>query len=644
MNPTRDTGHGQSPLNEAVLLALAELDRAQRERAIEDAAETADPERLVALISNDDAIRRNAALEALGKGGRRSVPALLRALHDPDPEVVMFAASTLGRTRDRSAIPHLAGILKHDDINVCQAAIESLGELRAVSTLDALAELLKGHSWLRFAVVHTLGEIGDPRSIPTLIPLLKDEHLRDGAIVALGKIGGLEVIDALVHQLDASRSPADFTFCLEALGSALVRLADPRVLLPLPSWAALSKRATTTLAPRLREILQLAGNEAKSPEALGTKEAAIDLVRALRLEACYADMIAAATDRRLCEVLLFAAAEIGTSLQPYLTSALSHRDAEVRRFACRAVAAVSGESEAGAVASLLTDPDDAIRAAAIGVLGRLHRTESLPGIVERLADESSSVRRAALQALSHMDARLVTMALLRNRQVLAQRHLLALSIMRDNPHPLQRGFVETSLAHENEQIRRAAIAAFAAQGSDLVETLEPMLADKSADVRRSAITALSRCPSERTRQLLAGLLECDQEARIDVLRALGRVGDARVVPKVIAIFDSCTTEEQLQAIDVLEAIEPPGAEPFLARQLDHDDPRVRRHAIKALVRIGTTSALRRIVIALRDDNARVRMTVSKALASCPHPIARYTLDRLSVDPVDKVAAFARSQM
>jgi HEAT repeat protein len=163
-------------------------------------------------------------------------------------------------------------------------------------------------------------------------------------------------------------------------------------------------------------------------------------------------------------------------------------------------------------------------------------------------------------------------------------------------------------------------------------------------VRRSAITALSRCPSERTRQLLLGLLDRDEEAREDVIRALGRVGDARVVPRVIAIFDSCTTEEQVYAIDVLESVEPPGAEPFLARQLEHRDPRVRRHAVKALVRIGTTSALRRIVIALRDENPRVRMTVSKALASCPHPIARTSLDRLSVDPVESVAAFARSQL
>ncbi|HEY7374182.1 MAG TPA: HEAT repeat domain-containing protein [Polyangia bacterium] len=627
-----------------MLLALASVDRAQREREIDKAAETADPERLVALISVDDAIRRNAALEALTKGGRRSVPALVRALRDPDPEVVMFAASTLGKTRDRSAIPHLAAILKHADVNVCQAAVESLGELRAVSTLDTLVELLQGHTWLRFAVVHTLGEIADPRSIPTLLRLLGDEQLRDSAIAALGKIGGLEAIDALVRQLEASRSSADFRFCLEALGSALVQLADPAVLLRLPAWMALARQADAKVADRLKEILRLTGQDAQSPEALMTKEAAIDLVRCLRLESCYPAMIATASDRRLSEVLLFAAAEIGAALEPQLTAALSHDDGEIRRFACRGLAAVSGESSAKAVASLLTDEEDTIRAAAVGVLGRLHLTEALPGIVARLADDSKAVRRAVLQALARMDARLVTIALLRNPQVLAERHLDVLSIMRNNPHPLQRGFVETSLAHANEQIRGAAVAAFAAQGSDLVETLEPMLADRSAEVRRSAISALSRCPSERTRQLLLGLLDRDGEARAEVIRALGKVGDARVVPKVIAIFDSCTPEEQVYAIDVLETLEPPGAEPFLARQLDHQDPRVRRHAVKALVRIGTTSALRRIAIALRDDNPRVRMTVSKALASCPHPIARNSLERLSVDPVDSVAAFARSQL
>ena len=644
MDASRDVGLAQS-LNEAVLLALADLDRSQRERAIQKAAEDADPDRLVGLISTEDAVRRNGALEALGRGGRRSVPALVRALRDPDPEVVMFAASTLGKTRDPSAIPHLAEVLKHSDINVCQAAIESLGELRAVSVLGTLGELLRGDGWLRFAVVHTLGEIGDPSSVRTLIDLLGDEQLRDAAVAALGKIGGVDVISALVARLEASASPTDFTLYVEALGNALVQLPDSAVLLKLPFWQAFAGKANTTVAPRLIQMLRQKADEADSVDQLAKKEAAVELVRCLRLESCYPDLISAAADERLSEALLFAAADIGAMLEPHLTTALSREDSQVRKFACRALAAVSFESGAEAVTSLLTDSDETIRAAAVRVMARLHHTEGLPDMVGRLIDESSSVRAAATQALTRMDARLVTIVLLRNRQVLADQQLLVLSIMKANPHPLQRGYVETSLASPHELVRHAAVAAFAAQrGADVVESLAPMLGDSSVDVRRSVIAALGERPCERTRQLLLGLLERDRETRADVIQALGRIGDSRIVPKIIAIFDSCTQAERAHAIEVLAAIESPGVEPFLSRQLGHLDPSVRKHAVKALVRIGTASALRRLVIALRDKHPRVRMAVSKALASCPHPIARHALERLSLDPVEAVAAFARAQL
>jgi len=644
LDASQDIGLAQS-LNEAVLLALADLDRSQRQRAIQQAAEDADPDKLVGLISAEDAVRRNAALEALGRGGRRSVPALLRALNDPDPEVVMFAASTLGKTRDASAIPHLAAVLKHSDINVCQAAIESLGELRAVSMLGTLRELLRGDAWLRYAVVHTLGEIGDPSSVDTLIDLLGDEQLRDAAIGALGKIGGLDVIGALVARLEASETPADFTLCVEALGNALCQLPDSAVLLKLPFWSAFAGKANVLVAPRLKQMLRQKADDADGADQLAKKEAAVELVRCLRLEACYSDLIAAATDDRLGEALLFAAADIGAPLEPYLTAALSHDDSQVRRFVCRAIGAVSSETGAEAVTALLADPQETIRAAAVRVMGRLHHTGGLVDMVGRLADESSSVRTATIQALARMDARLVTIALLRNPQVLSEQKLLVLSIMRANPHALQRGYVETSLASPDEQVRHAAVAAFAAQrGADVVEALAPMLADSSVEVRRSVISALAERPCERTRQLLLGLLERDRETRVDVIQAMGQLGDTRVVARVIAIFNACTPLEQAHAIEVLAAMESPGVEPFLARQLGNSDPSVRKQAVKALVRIGTATALRRLGIALRDKHPRVRMAVSKALASCPHPIARSALERLSLDPVESVASFARAQL
>jgi len=70
----------------------------------------------------------------------------------------------------------------------------------------------------------------------------------------------------------------------------------------------------------------------------------------------------------------------------------------------------------------------------------------------------------------------------------------------------------------------------------------------------------------------------------------------------------------------------------------------RRHVAGALARIGTTPALQRLGVALRDSDPRVRLAVAQALASCPHPIARSALERLSLDPVAAVASAARAHL
>ena len=141
--------------------------------------------------------------------------------------------------------------------------------------------------------------------------------------------------------------------------------------------------------------------------------------------------------------------------------------------------------------------------------------------------------------------------------------------------------------------------------------------------------------------MLLSLLEPDLEMRRDIIRALGRVGDDRVIPKVIEIFGTCDATQKAYAVDALGAVESPSVEPFIAQQLGHRDPRVRRHAVRALIRRGTSSALRRAGVALRDQDPQVRLTIAKAMAPCPHPIARSALERLCLDPVENVAASAR---
>jgi HEAT repeat protein len=630
-----------------VLLALSNLDRPERERAIEEAAETADPENLVGLIAVEDAARRNAAIEALTKGGQRSVPALIRALRHPDPEVVMFAANTLGKTRDRSAIPHLVRVLRHRDINVCQAAIESLGLLHAEAALSALDQLLDGDPWLRFAIVHTLGEIGHPSSLRTLSALLEDPMLSESAVGALGKIGGVEAIGELARLLDEGiPSPVPFPARLKALGAALAQLADPAALHALEPWVALAGRVEPGLAARLTEALRPhSGADDASDDELVLKEAAIQLVRRLRLESCYPHLIAAAADDRLTDALLVATADLGAAVIPNLSSAVAHRNPQVRLFACRALSALPIEVDADIVLPLLADPEDEIRAAALRALGRLHHADAIPAMLGGLTDASPGVQGAAVDALARMDGQKVTMALLLHPPVTTRQRELALAIMRENPHPAQIGFLQACLGDAEPDVRCAAVAALSAQhAAHLVAMVEPLLADRSTDVRREVITALGSRRNERARELLLVMIARDAELRGDAIAALGRIGDDRAVPKLIEVFPRCGAAEQVQVIDALGALEATGAEPFLSQQLGNRDADVRRRAAAALARMGTTASLQHLGIALRDEDTRVRLALAQALASCPHPFARATLERLSLDAAPAVAAAARGHL
>jgi HEAT repeat protein len=630
-----------------VLLALSNLDRPERERAIEEAAETADPENLVGLIAVDDAARRNAAIEALTKGGQRSVPALIRALRHPDPELVMFAANTLGKTRDRSAIPHLVRVLRHRDINVCQAAIESLGLLRAEAALTPLEQLLDGDPWLRFAIVHTLGEIGHPSSLRTLIGLVEDSMLGESAVGALGKIGGVEAISELARLLDeASMSAVPFPARLKAMGGALGQLADPAALQAIEPWVALASHAEPGLAARLGGVLRPHdGADDASDDELVLKEAAIELIRRLQLESCYPHLIAAAADDRLTDTLLVATADLGAAVVANLTSAVAHRNAQVRLFACRALSALPIEVDADIMLPLLKDPDDEIRAATLRALGRLHHTDALDAMLAGLTDSSPGVQGAAVDALARMDGQRVTMALLLHPPATTRQRELALAIMRENPHPAQLGFLQACLGDRDPDVRCAAVAALSAQhAAHLVAMVEPLLTDPSTDVRREVVTALGSRRNERARELLLVMIGRDADLRGDAISALGRIGDDRAVPKLIAIFSGCTPSEQVQIIDTLGALEAVGAEPFLSQQLGHRDPDVRRRAAAALARMGTPAALQHLGMALRDDDTRVRLALAQALASCPHPVARAALEHLSLDAAPAVATAARGHL
>jgi HEAT repeat protein len=130
-----------------------------------------------ALGSEEPAVRRRAAEAARGVRGAGSrstlVTALLVALDDADPLVVVQAAWFLSERRVRRAVPTLATLAQtHDDMRCREAAVAALGAIGDGDGLPAVLAALDDKATVRRRATVALAGFDDP---------LVDEALRRSA-------------------------------------------------------------------------------------------------------------------------------------------------------------------------------------------------------------------------------------------------------------------------------------------------------------------------------------------------------------------------------------------------------------------------------------------------------------------------------
>ncbi len=632
-------------IEEAVLLALRSSDVKVRSAAIAKASQAADPEALVGAVGDpSNHVRRNAAIDALTRAGPRSVPTLVRALRHDDAEVVMFAATILGRTRDPSAVPHLVALLGHADVNVAQAAIESLGRLRAAAAVGPLVATLDRDPWLAFAAAHALGDIGDARAVPALAARVRDEALGDAVLVALGRIGSREALVTLAEQLlESSGDDARFAVCLRAIGAALEQNPDDHALLAIDVWAKLATGEASEV--HLRMLKLLSAEEGSSTHELEEKHAVIELIRVLRLKPLYGSLVRAARNPLLRELLAFCIVSLGPEMASALALGAMSPDAGTRILACNAIGALGLTAAAAPIERLLRDRDEEVRAAAALAVARVARESCVPSLVAMLEDPSELVRIAAVGALEALDAAAVAEALASATELSERAHGLALDLMKACPHPAQRPFIRRALEDPSPAVRRAAVAAKARQpAADILDDLRPLLSDHSAEVRREAVLALGRTRSDEARDLLLRQLASDPETRTHTIRALGELGDIAVAPLLASMLDRESAPGRIAIVGALGDLRDPATEPLLVRMLADAEAEVRRSAVEALARFGTPTAVRHGLAAARDPEWPVRAAAVELLAPHDGPAALEALERLCLDESPFVARAARGHL
>ena len=268
---------------------------------------------------------------------------------------------------------------------------------------------------------------------------------------------------------------------------------------------------------------------------------------------------------------------------------------QIRLYATIALGAIRDGGLYGTLVGLLSDPEPAVRYAAISGLVELGRAEAADPIAALSLEISSALNGRSADQLLHDFPTVITLLSL---QVEALRALLALDPVASLPALL-------AAAQRRELTGR----------SSLVLRLKEGFYER----RRIALHALGYSGAPEAFELLRGplgLSDPDFRLRATALRSLGVLGFPGTAGLVIPSLEDRSHDVRLSAASVLGRLGDRQAAPGLMARLSDSDSRVRREAVLGLGYLGAAEARPRIAqLAARDPVAAVRQAAGLALTS-----------------------------
>ncbi len=474
----------------------------------------------------DPLLRRSAIAAAAGSRAPRTVRALAEACADESASSGREAVLALGRSIEEA----------WGDDSLLDVAAKTLRALPVAH--ERLRTLARDEDeTVRGAAVLALGLVRDPDDVSLLADAMGDVAVADRAEAALHLFGQ----DAIGPLLAAGKTAAP---SLRGAAISMLPQLAPRQTSPLAAVReALDDTSPEVVASALKSLAIVGGADdlprvaqdvtSSSPKVAGAAQAALAAIATRHPKE--ARSLTEAADPRgesaLAAVLVRdAVARTGLS-EPndstFLASALTHRDARVRRAALDALASIGGDEASQAVTLSLADEEDAVAQAAIRALGRLGRGDQLAslaastrdplrlasilralgeadpqrafaaaqpllrspeGAVAAAAVEVASATgnaariEALMDACGHADQEVVKLALTKLAKTGDERALVALG---------------RAIEHPSEVVRRSAAELLGSAGSEAQELLRARLdRERSADVRRAIMQALSTRTTE----------------------------------------------------------------------------------------------------------------------------------------------------
>ena len=232
---------------------------------------------------------------------------------------------------------------------------------------------------------------------------------------------------------------------------------------------------------------------------------------------------------------------------------LSDPHKSVRQAALVALTRMEGQYDVTRICKLLTDPDMEVQNKTVDLLVKMRDPNTMKHLVDVLKDESEYARRSAVEVLNEIadpkTIRHLLQAIEDEDWWVRSRASDALAAIGG---PKVMNAVLELIRDDNENVRRSAIEILnQTKDANAVNHLMEAVQDDDWWVRERAADALGEIGDTKAVPVLVNMLNGDARSVPAALRALGRLGSADVVAKIMPLIDRGEKEIRVEAVNAL---------------------------------------------------------------------------------------------
>jgi len=512
-------------------------------------------------------------------------------------EAVEYYLTVRAPIRDHREI--VALLHSDDNAGLRNAAMEILVRLgsRAVPALKE--EMASDDQDVRKFVVDIMGEIGDETCIGSLIHALQDTdaNVRTAAVENLGKIKARDAVPALLDAMWEDDFGWRFTI-LEALCSIGERISVGP-LVPFKNDPLLRKALFDCLG------------------RVGDLDAIDLLIEGLN-----------DSPRKTREAAVVGLARLGENYPAEVTAALN---------------ALRDRGVARPLADLLENRDQAVRMAAVEVLGLIGDGSVAERMLPLLADEVCA--QTVLQALNNFGDDVLCDMVSRNLGRDADQDIYLVYLAGTGRCAAVAERIISGLTQDDEQMRMVTARSLAdIGGPECVAPLVDALRVSSPDLMEVIVDALSKVGTrfpDPVFQAAAALTDDSRDAiRAGAVLIIGRLGGPECHARLSLAFKDESARVRQAALGTLDSLPDEERDTLLKLALTDEDAEVRALAARNLGKWGTDSMVETLAPALADEDLWVRANAVRSLGKMNSATSLALICQALQDPVGLVAIAA----